>query len=155
MKVWIIYDSKYGHCKKLAETLENLLEGDYDVSVGNAKKISPTDVIAESPYAVLVGGPLHFGKPSKMITSWIKCFYQITLKTGLRVKKTFAFCTWCFSPLCEPSWQLLFQKYPFAKNVFSQILAIKVADRDLPISFEKNPQIYEIIENLKNFLFSE
>ncbi len=155
MKVWIIYDSKFGHCKRLAEALEDLLEGDCNVSVGDAKKLSPADVFAEYPDALLVGGPLRLGKPSRSISSWIRRFYQISLKTGIHVKKTFAFCTWGCTPSCEPSWQQIFQKYPFATMVFPQVLAVQVIAKDLPIVFEKNPQIYEIIENLRGFLFQE
>ncbi len=153
MKVWIIYDSKFGHCKKLAETLEDLLEDDCDVYVGQAKKISPNDVLSDLPNAILVGGPIHFGRPSRVISSWVKCCYTLTQRSGFPVEKTFVFTTWRFTPSCEINWQRLLRKYPFAIDAYPQVLAVQVFATDKSIDFELNSQIYESIDNLKQFLF--
>lgn len=153
MKVWIIYDSKFGHCKKLAETLEDLLEGDCDVNMGYAKKISPNDVLSDLPNVILVGGPIHLGRPSRVISSWVKGCYALTQRSGFQVEKTFAFTTWRFTTSCEMIWQQLFRKYPFATDVYPQVLAVQVFAKDHPIDFESQPQIYEFIDNLKQFLF--
>ncbi len=153
MKVWIIYDSKFGHCKKLAETLEAMLEGECDVSTGYAKKISPTDVMSDLPNAILVGGPIHFGVPSRVITSWVKCCYALTHQSGFQVEKTFAFTTWQFTPNCGMIWEQLLQKYPIATDISPQVLTIRVLAKDHPIDFESQPQICECIDRLKQFLF--
>ncbi len=155
MKVWIIYDSKSVQCKKLAEALEDLLEGYCAVSVGIVKKISPADVAAELPDAVIVGGPLHFGKPSQDIVSWVKQLYQITRKSTLPIKKAFAFYTWSRTPTGEPAWRQMFQKYSFATNIFPQVLAMKVEPKGVTLSFEKNSHFYDIIERLRQFLLHE
>ena len=155
MKVWIIYDSKFGHCKKLAETLEDLLEGDCDLSVGFAKKISPNDVLEESPEAVLVGGPIHFGKPSRVISSWVKGCYKLTRSLGLRVGKTGAFTTRDSTSGVEIQWQQLFLKYPFAAKIFPQVLAVKLVSKSGALTLELNSHVYEIIEDLRHFLLQK
>jgi flavodoxin len=155
MKVWILYDSKFGHCKKLAETLEDLLEDDFDVCVGNAKKISPDDVLVEKPDAILVGGPIHFGRPSRVITSWMKGCFALSQSSRVRVEKAFAFTTRCLNFGAEGSWIKLFHKYHFASNHFSQVLSIKVFPRSKLLSLKLTPDHYTLIEGLKYFLLNE
>ncbi len=152
MKVWIIYDSKFGYCKRLAETLEDLLEGDCDISVGYAKKISPSDVLAESPDAVLVGGPIHFGKPSRVISSWIKSCYALTRSSGSLVSKTFAFTTWNITRKAGFLWQNIFQKYTFAASCFPEVLSVKINPKSKPSGLELSHAVYDLIENLRRYL---
>ncbi len=152
MKIWIIYDSKFGHCKKLAETLEDLLEGDCDVSVGYAKKISPNDVLTESPETVLVGGPIHFGRPSRVISSWIRHCYALTQQSGFHVGKTGAFTTWRITGGYEHIWQHLLQKYPFATFCFPQILSVKIYPQSKSLNLESNTSVYDVLEDLRRFL---
>ncbi len=153
MKVWIIYDGKFGPCRKLVETLEDLLEGDCDVSVGYAKKISPNDVLTDHPSAILVGGPIHLGRPSRVISTWVRMCYAITQRTGCQVEKSFAFTTWRFTPSCEIIWQQLFRKYPFATDMYPQVLTVQVFAKDHTIDVDSQLKIYEFIDNLKQFLF--
>ncbi len=152
MKVWIIYDSKSGHCKKLAETLEDLLESVFDVSVGYAKKISPNDVLMEAPDAVLVGGPIHFGRPSRVITSWIKGCFALIQSTGSKVKKTFAFTTWSNTVEAGPLWEKLLQQYPFALNYFPQVLAVKIHPQSESLNLEFYTSVEDVYEDLRRFL---
>ncbi len=152
VNVWIIYDSAHGHCKKLGETIGDLLEGDCDVSVGYARKISPGDVIAETPKAVLVGGPMHWGKPSMTIATWIKHFYQLVRKLGIQVQKAAVFCTWGVVPDYERPWRELLGKYQFAKNIFPQVLSVKVQGQGTPLIMDDDAPVYDDVERLRRFL---
>ncbi|NHI92325.1 MAG: hypothetical protein EAX96_07460 [Candidatus Lokiarchaeota archaeon] len=152
MKIWIVYDSNFGHCKKVAETISDVLEGEYDTHVGFAKKILPEDVISEAPNAIIIGGPIYFGYPSRTIVNWIKKFYQVTKKLGTPIKKGAAFYTWSFTPKHELQWQKLFQKFPFASEFFPQVLSIKVNPSIPLLNPEECTQVNNFGEKLKQFL---
>lgn len=155
MKIWIIYDSVHGHCKKLGETLGDLLEGRGEVSVGYAKRITPADVISDAPDAVLVGGPVHFGRPSRCITSWIKRCHQSVNKAGSLVRKGGAFYTWQGKTNNDKSWRFILQKYPYAGQFFDQVLPVRVFDKDSPLKIAENVHVYSFVEDLKHFLFKD
>ncbi len=151
MKIWIIYDSNFGHCKKIAETLADILEGECDTDVGYAKKISPEDVIAEAPYAVIVGGPIHLGYPSQVIVKWIKNCYKIIRKLESGIEKGAAFFTWSVTPNCERQWRNLFNKFPFAFEFFPQVLSMKVPPPVPLLNSKDHGQLNNFGEELRKF----
>jgi len=65
LKIAILYDSKYGNTKKLAEFMaEQLQEGGHEALLFRTKKTKPTELFIFQPEALLVGGPTHIGKSS-------------------------------------------------------------------------------------------
>jgi flavodoxin len=71
MKVFIVYDSKYGNTKLVAE---NILEGikqagDIEAAIGYAKEVDSQTLAGYD--ALIIGAPNHMGKPSRTITKFI------------------------------------------------------------------------------------
>lgn len=71
MKVAICYESKYGNTQLLAETIgeEMRRTGAMEVSVAHLKRVAP-ETLANADL-ILVGGPTHFGGPTRRITKFI------------------------------------------------------------------------------------
>ncbi|MBN1803487.1 MAG: flavodoxin domain-containing protein [Candidatus Lokiarchaeota archaeon] len=73
MKIAILYDSKYGNTKKIAEFLtEKIHESGNDVQLFKTKETKPSQLFTYQPVALLVGGPTHFGKPTRNLTKYLK-----------------------------------------------------------------------------------
>jgi menaquinone-dependent protoporphyrinogen IX oxidase len=83
MKVFVIYDSKYGNTKLVAE---NILEGlkqveGVEVAVGYAKQVDSKMLAGYD--ALVFGAPNHMGKPSRTITKFIDSISKAPLDAKL------------------------------------------------------------------------
>ncbi len=73
LKIAILYDSKYGNTKQLAEFMaEKIQAGGIDTRLFRTKKTKPKELLAFQPEALLVGGPTHMGKPALTLGRYIK-----------------------------------------------------------------------------------
>jgi len=80
MKVFIVYDTKYGNTKHAAESIaEGISEcPGIETSIGYAKKIDAKKLI---DYDVLVlGAPNHMGRPSQTIQNFVNRLTKLDLK---------------------------------------------------------------------------
>jgi flavodoxin len=80
MKVFIVYDSKYGNTKSAAENiLESLkqVEG-IEAEIGYAKEVDPQKLICYD--ALVIGAPNHMGRPSRTIQKFIDELGKLDLK---------------------------------------------------------------------------
>lgn len=87
MKIWIVYDSKFGNNKRVAEYMKQKLGSSNEVFVEYAKKVNPKQVVEDRPDILLIGGPIRAGKLSRTIRNWAQKFGGIAKKTGLDLKK--------------------------------------------------------------------
>lgn len=87
MKIWIVYDSKFGNNIKVAEYIKEKLGATHEVKVSYAKKGSPAVVVQDSPDVLLFGGPLRAGNLSYTIRKWAEGFGKEAKKKGLILKK--------------------------------------------------------------------
>lgn len=73
MKIAILYDSKYGNTKQVAEFLvEKMQASGYEVRLFRTTASKPADLLAFQPEAILVGGPTHMHKPARTLSQYIK-----------------------------------------------------------------------------------
>ena len=87
MNIWIIYDSKFGNNKRVAEALaEHFKEGNV-VEVHYAKNISPKQVLASGIDILLFGGPPRAGMISYLMKSWANKLAKLLRKQQLTVEK--------------------------------------------------------------------
>ena len=82
MKVFIIYDSKYGNTKTVAE---NILEGlkqveGIEAAVGYAKEVDFQSLVCYN--ALIVGAPNHMGSPSQTMKKFIDRLAELDLKAS-------------------------------------------------------------------------
>jgi len=80
MKVFVIYDSKYGNTKNVAE---NILEGlkqveGIEAAVGYAKEVDFQSLVCYN--ALIVGAPNHMGRPSRTMKKFIDTLAELDLK---------------------------------------------------------------------------
>ncbi len=71
VKVFVVYDTKYGNTKLVAEKIvEGLREiGGIEIAISDAKEVD-LERVADCD-SVLIGAPVHFGAPSRTITKFI------------------------------------------------------------------------------------
>ncbi len=79
MKVFVIYDSKYGNTKTVAEHIVEGIKkvGIEDVSIGYAKEVTPQMLMGYD--ALVIGAPNHMGKPSRIITKFVESLTDVHL----------------------------------------------------------------------------
>ena len=80
MKVFIIYDSKYGNTKTVAE---NILEGlkqveGIEAAIGYAKEVSSQSLVCYD--AFILGAPNHMGRPSRTMKKFVDRLAELDLK---------------------------------------------------------------------------
>ncbi|UCG55160.1 MAG: FprA family A-type flavoprotein [Dehalococcoidia bacterium] len=79
LKVAVIFDSKYGNTKQVAEEIIAGIKDvlDINATVSEVKQINFDDVIASD--AILIGSPNHFGKATRSIRKFIDELGKINL----------------------------------------------------------------------------
>jgi len=80
VKVFVIYDSKYGNTKLAGEAVvEGLKEVDgIETSIGHVKEI---DIGSLAQYnAIVLGAPNHMGRPSQTMKKFVNSLAKIDLK---------------------------------------------------------------------------
>ncbi|MBS7633915.1 flavodoxin family protein [Candidatus Bathyarchaeota archaeon] len=80
VKVIIVYESKYGNTKRVAETImESLNEaGGIEASIRELKEVNPNDV--QNYDAILIGSPNHMGGPTRGIKKFIDKLGKLQLE---------------------------------------------------------------------------
>lgn len=76
MKAIICYESKYGNTQRVAETIADEMRRivGAEVTVASIKEVRKEDF---APYdVILIGGPTHFGGPTRHITHFIESLPQ-------------------------------------------------------------------------------
>jgi len=90
MKIWIVYDSKYGSNKRVATLMQEILSPRHDVRIAYAKDIRPKAILADFPDALLFGGPRRMGKMSYTIRKWAEGFAKALQKQGKQMDRVAA-----------------------------------------------------------------
>jgi menaquinone-dependent protoporphyrinogen IX oxidase len=80
MKVFVVYDTKYGNTKLVAEKIaEGIRQADgIETTTSDVKDVRVETVAGYD--ALLMGGPVHFGSPSRTITKFIDKLGKLDLK---------------------------------------------------------------------------
>jgi len=67
LKLWILYDTKFGNGKTLAELLKNEFSGEWEINLGDVKEISPNAVVNDAPDVLILGGAIRMFKWLKQL----------------------------------------------------------------------------------------
>ena len=154
VKVFVVYDSKHGNTKLVAEKIvEGIKESEgIETAIGYAKNVDPSKLADYD--AVLIGAPNHMGKPSRTISKFVNRLAKLDLK----MKQTAVFDTYFvrqknFEKAMKKLEKQISEKLPSWKLI-THGLSIKVdtvygpiADGELPkcVDFGK-----KIAQQLKN-----
>ncbi len=92
MKIWIVYDSKYGNNKQIAEVIgKQFSEDGNDVHVHYAKIVKPQDAIDAD--MLLFGGPIHLGAITSTAKGWMEKYTKVLASNKRTLKKVAAWGT--------------------------------------------------------------
>ena len=72
MKLWILYDTKFGNGKILAELLKKEFSGDWEIKIGDVKDISPNTVVNDAPDVLILGGAIRIFMGAPASKKWLK-----------------------------------------------------------------------------------
>ncbi len=76
MKALVCYESKYGNTERLAESIADEMRklGGLEVTTAAMKKVDVPELAAYD--VILLGGPTHFGGPTRRVTKFIEALGQ-------------------------------------------------------------------------------
>ena len=80
IRVFVVYDTKYGNTKQVAEKIVEGINasGDVETALGYAKEVNPADLANYD--AILIGAPNHMGKPTRTISKFVDELAKLDLK---------------------------------------------------------------------------
>lgn len=122
MKLAILYDSKFGNTKTLAEFLAEKIGADnHDVRLFRTTESKPQDILAFQPEAILVGGPTHFGNPARTLGKYIKSLGKAGQETTIR--KVAVFNCYSIKHVCEK----------IKSQVLKALPKVEIFEKSLPV----------------------
>jgi flavodoxin len=138
MNIWIVYDSKFGNNKRIADALGECFKSDNNVQISHAKKISPKKVAQTGVDIFLFGGPLHAGQISFTMKRWATTLANLLVKQHKTLKKVAVWGSHATNDTNTPpqfSWNATKLKW---KAVLEKFQAEKKLDE--VIGFDINPK---------------
>jgi flavodoxin len=80
IRVFVVYDTKYGNTKQVAEKIVEGINasGDVKVALSYVKEVNPADLANYD--AILIGAPNHMGKPTRTISKFVDELAKLDLK---------------------------------------------------------------------------
>ena len=144
MKVGIIHRDNFGYSMIVANILEDYLENNFNVIVGNARKIDPALFVEEKLDALIIGDIVAEIIPSLEIKNWLVNFSRLSRINNLHIKRMSVYCIGLTDINIEPIWNEFLQKYFNLENIYPPILHLKLSRSDLTLE-------NEAIELIKNY----
>jgi hypothetical protein len=126
IKLWIIHKNGIGFSKIIAEMVQDRLEDDIDVSVGNAKKIDPSFLLEEKLDYIIIGDIISEAIPSLEIQKWLLKFGEISKINNLILKALSGFYIAITNIKIEPLWVEFLQEKVKAEIIYPPILHLKL-----------------------------
>ncbi len=72
MKIYIMHDTKYGNGKLLAEAIGETFSDIHDIKIGDIKIMTPREVVADSPDALIMGAAIRAFLGGPLSKKWLK-----------------------------------------------------------------------------------
>ncbi|MFX1255454.1 MAG: flavodoxin family protein [Promethearchaeota archaeon] len=136
MKIAILYDSKYGCTKEVAEFLADKAESaNHEVQLFRTKGSKPSQLLGFGPEVLLVGTPTQFGRPARPLGNYLKDMKKlITRGSAGTVQKAAAFNCYQGDIICNEIEKKISEVYPNCQ-IHEQSLAVKtLGERGPPLS---------------------
>lgn len=146
MKLWIIYKDGIGFSKIIAEMLQDRLEDYIDVSVGNAKKNSPSLLVEERLDYLIIGDVLSKTKPSLEIQNWLIKYWKFSKSKNLNIKAISGFYIALADIKIEPFWVGFLHDNVKAEIIYPPILRLTLNRSELALE----NGAYDIVKDYSN-----
>lgn len=72
LKLWILYDTKFGNGKNLAELLKKEFPEVWEIKLGDLKEISPNTIVVDEPDVLILGGAIRMFQGAPASKKWLK-----------------------------------------------------------------------------------
>ena len=153
MKIAIIYDSKYGNTKQLAEFIaDSIRSSGHEVRLYRTRRSKAKDLLAFEPEALLVGGPTHMGGPARALGKYLKKIgKKIKKRPSVEIKKTGIFNCYVENIVCDKIKDKISDCFPDIK-IYEKFLPIKVGGMKGPLLNNWKDQARFFIDGFLSFL---
>ncbi|NVM54390.1 MAG: hypothetical protein HWN66_11865 [Candidatus Helarchaeota archaeon] len=153
MKVAILYDSKYGNTKQVAEFLaEKVGAGGHEGHLFRTGESKPEDLLAVEPEVLLVGGPTHIGRPARALRKYLKKMGKIIeMGTSVEVKQLGVFNCYNNDIVCDKITKKIVQVFPNVK-IYEISLPLRTKGLRGPLSNDWEDKASTYIAGFLNFL---
>ena len=152
MKVFIIYDSKYGNTKIVAENiLEGLKQvGEIEVAIGYAKEVDIQKVVCYD--TLILGAPNHMASPARTMKKFVDKLAELDLKAqNVAVFGTYSGRVRTADKAVKKLEKIMEKKLPNLK-LFLPSLSIRVKGVTGPVAEGELPKCIEFGRRIANQL---
>jgi len=149
-KIWIIYHSKHGNCKKLADEIGSGLKGKYDVHIGDVVDLKPEAIVQENPDALLVGARIIIGKPDRKVRKFVSSLGSLLEKP---IPK--AACFYTHGAAWSSKANTLVQQLKddkAADELCTEVLSVRIQKMKGPAATGQDEKIRKFIDNISAFV---
>ncbi|MBN1329177.1 MAG: hypothetical protein JXA54_06865 [Candidatus Heimdallarchaeota archaeon] len=137
MKIWILHNSTFGNGKKVAETLGDTLSENNDVKIEHISKISPQDIVKDSPDAIVIGTFIKVFMLNGASKRWVRNLKSSLKRSNKTIKFGITFVTHVLPKNKANFWGKRFnsnlQKGGVITNVYPEWLSGQVAGTEGPL----------------------
>ncbi len=160
MKILVVYDSKYGNNRQIADFIaEKLRNAAHEVKVHHAKDLSIKEALAFQPEAFLFGGPNRAGMVSFTIKHWVSRFAGRFQKKGIKINRAAIWSTHLKDTTDTPErftwknmaskWVTLLAKVPATKTL-PGVMDVLVEDMKGPLETGWQAKVTDFVERVIN-----
>ena len=133
MKLWILHRNEISYTKLIAEYLQDYLDNDFDVFVGNVDKIDPNFLIEDDLDFLIIGDITGEIIPSIEIQNWLVNFSKTMKNHNFQIKNLSVYCIGLTDLNIESLWIEFLQKKLNINNIFPPLLHLKLNESNLSL----------------------
>jgi len=139
----------------IAEYLQDYLDNDFDIFVGNVNKIDPNLLIEDNLDALIIGDIVGEIIPSIEIQNWLINFYKTIENYNFQIKNLSVYCIGLTDLNIESLWIEFIQKYLNINNIFPPLLHLKLSKSNLKLEDNAIELIKKYSNDLKKDLIEK
>jgi menaquinone-dependent protoporphyrinogen IX oxidase len=156
MKGFIMYETRFGNGKKLAESLKTEFPEDFEISTADVKDISPEVVANENPDFLILGGAIRMFRGAPKSKRWVKNLNKLLEKNNHKIKYATGFLTHAMPTDKIQGWVKRYLKKFLKANMiektYSELLTARVKGQEGPIFEEEMDKSKEYAKNFLNWI---
>lgn len=151
-KAYIIYDTKFGNNKIIADLIMKELSPEFECSIGKVNEIKVSELVKAKPDLVIIGGPVRAGRPSFALTGYIKSLGNKYKKQNCSAPHGAIYCTGAADPPGNAGLKLLnaAKKSGVWTDLLDEQPWFTMADINGPLKEGVDQEIIEFASKIKN-----
>ncbi len=158
MKLWILYDTKFGNGKTLAELLKKEFSEKWEIKLGDVKEISPSTVASDAPDVLILGGAIRMFMGAPASKKWLKQLNKELDNVNKEIQYGTLFLTHALSTSKVQGYYKRFLKKLKKSNrivkTYPQMLTARVQDVEGPIIESELEKARKFIQEFNKWIES-